>query len=76
MSHNKPAPQDLSPWYKVHGDHQIEMLATDQVQVVCHTCQIRMTADEIEAGFAVTKRSAQEANGSYIEPEQGDPVDD
>lgn len=58
MGHSAAAGKSLSAWYKVHAEHDYEVVATSQVCLICHTCELLMTADEIFAGFDVTFEAA------------------
>ncbi len=62
MGHKAAAGKSLSRWYAVHRDHDYEIVATSQVCMICHTCEMLMTADEIFAGFEVTIEAALQAD--------------
>lgn len=62
MGHSTTAGKSLHAWYSVHALHDYEIVATDQVCMICHTCELLMTADEIFAGFDVTFEAALKAD--------------
>ncbi len=55
---------DLRPFYKAHPTggaepHDVVVVATDQVNLVCVTCGFSVTQDAVDAGLPVTHEVAE-----------------
>lgn len=47
---------DIRPFTVVHptdNGHEVLIVATDQVHLICYTCGIDVTVDAVDAGHAV-----------------------